>query len=300
MRERIEPTAVEFLDHLRFEVGASPHTVKSYREDLNLLMHYLEQHTDTSQSLHQALTPRLLRGYLAWLHEQGYAKTTIARRLASLRAWCTFLCRRGLLEDNPAQGLRAPRQARRLPHFLTLEDIERLLAAPNLQNLSGLRDRAILEILYSAGLRVAELVGLNLEDLDVEAGIVRVRGKGRKERLAMLGEPACVAVAGWLEVRPKLASPVEFAVFLNQQGTRLTTRSVGRLLSGYLHQVGLDPRTTPHTLRHSFATHLVDAGADIRGVQELLGHRHLTTTQIYTHVNTRRLRASYQQAHPRA
>ena len=177
----------------------------------------------------------------------------------------------------------------------------RLLETPPADTPLGLRDRAILETLYSAGLRVSELTGLNLEDVDLDAGMATVRGKGKRERLALLGPPAVDALRLWLPARAALAGPraaTQTALFLNRNGTRLTSRSVGRLLEKYLAQAGLDPRTSPHTLRHSFATHLLDAGADIRSVQELLGHRSLGTTQIYTHVTTQRLRDSYHQAHP--
>jgi integrase/recombinase XerC len=249
------------------------------------------------------LSTRLLRAYLAWLHEQGYARTTIARRLAAVRSWCRFLCRQGVLESNPAVGLRGPRLDRKLPHFLQRDDMLRLLSAPPGESPLGLRDRAILETLYSAGLRVSELTGLNVDDLDLDDGIATVRGKGRRERLALLGGPAQSAIRAWLETRSALGglrADTQPALFLNKNRTRLTSRSVGRLLEKYLGQAGLDPRTSPHTLRHSFATHLLDAGADIRSVQELLGHRSLGTTQIYTHVTTQRLRDSYHKAHPRA
>jgi integrase/recombinase XerC len=239
---------------------------------------------------------------VAWLHEQGYAKTSMARHIAAVRSFCRFLCRQGVLEANPADGLRGPRQDKKLPHFLNEKDIARLLETPAADAPMGRRDRAILETLYSAGLRVAELTGLNVDDVDLDSGLATVRGKGKRERLALLGPQATAALKLWLTerdlVEPQL--PSQKGVFLNKRGTRLTTRSVGRLLEKYLALAGLDPRTSPHTLRHSFATHLLDRGADIRSVQELLGHRSLSTTQIYTHVTTHRLRESYQKAHPRA
>jgi integrase/recombinase XerC len=238
---------------------------------------------------------------LAWLHEQGYAKTTVARRLAAVRSWCRFLCRQGTLAASPADGLRGPRQNRPLPHFLSEADLTRLLETPPADAPLGLRDRAILETLYSAGLRVSELTGLDVDDVDLDSGLATVRGKGKRERLALLGKPALAALRRWLAARGGLEKARgRSAVFLNKNGTRLTSRSVGRLLEKYLALAGLDPRTSPHTLRHSFATHLLDRGADIRSVQELLGHRSLATTQIYTHVTTTRLQDSYQQAHPRA
>jgi integrase/recombinase XerC len=207
---------------------------------------------------------------------------------------------RGVLDRNPAEGLRGPRLERRLPHFLPARDVSKLVAAP-LATPLGTRDRAMFESLYSAGLRVSELVGLNLDDLDLEDGLVTVRGKGKRERLALVGDPARQALGLWLTERAALlAGRAEPAVFLNRFGRRLTVRSVARLLEKYVGQEGLDRRSSPHTLRHSFATHLLDAGADIRSVQEMLGHRSLGTTQIYTHVTTTRLADAYQKAHPRA
>jgi integrase/recombinase XerC len=302
MNLSMEQAVAEYLHHLGVEKNASPYTVKSYREDLTQALDFFRSRLDNRLPGPDRLNTRLLRAYLAWLHEQGYSRSTIARRLAAVRSWCRFLCRQGVLSTNPGVGLRGPRQDKKLPHFLQREDILKLLGAPPVDQALGLRDRAILETLYSAGLRVSELTGLNIDDMDLNEGLVTVRGKGRRERLALLGGPAQAALQTWLEARttlpPKARS--QTAVFLNKNGTRLTSRSVGRLLEKYLAAAGLDPRTSPHTLRHSFATHLLDAGADIRGVQELLGHRSLGTTQIYTHVTTQRLRDSYHKAHPRA
>jgi integrase/recombinase XerC len=293
----------EFLRHLAVEKNASPHTVKAYREDLAQALDFFRARLGQQNPAPDRLTTRLLRAYLAWLHEQGYAKTTVARRVSAVRSWCRFLRRQGTLSANPADGLRGPRQDKRLPHFLSVEDVQRLLDAPPADAPLGLRDRALLETLYSAGLRVSELTGLNVEDVDLSEGLATVRGKGRKERLALLGPPALAALRRWLEGRGAVAAGLsrpQPALFLNKNGTRLSSRSVGRLLEKYLKQAGLDPRTSPHTLRHSFATHLLDNGADIRSVQELLGHRSLSTTQIYTHVTTHRLQESYDKAHPRA
>jgi integrase/recombinase XerC len=299
----MEEALAEFLRHLALEKNSSAHTVKSYREDLMQALEFFRLKLAGRTLVVSLLTTRLLRAYLAWLHEQGYAKSTVARRIAAVRSWCRFLCRQGLLEVNPADGLRGPRQDKKLPHFLSEADLLRLLNAPPADSPMGLRDRAILETLYSAGLRVSELTGLNVDDLDLDSALVTVRGKGKRERLALLGPPAMTALARWLTERHVLINRLgrpQPAVYLNKHGTRLTSRSVGRLLEKYLAQAGLDPRTSPHTLRHSFATHLLDRGADIRSVQELLGHRSLATTQIYTHVTTNRLQDSYHKAHPRA
>ena len=292
----------DFLLHLGVEKAGSPHTVKAYREDLTQCLGFLRQRAGLGSLSPADWSVRGLRGFLAHLHDQGYAKTTIARRLAAVRTFGKFLLREGVLVSNPADALRGPRKDRPLPHFLTVADVGKLLDTPGDDPL-GRRDRAIFETLYSAGLRVSELVGLDLADCDLADGVVVVRGKGKKERLALLGEPAAAAVVGWLPDRQHVLA--EFgrtseAVFINRRGTRLTTRSVGRLLIKHCRRAGLDPRTTPHTLRHSFATHLLDAGADLRGVQELLGHKSLATTQIYTHVTAQRLRDSYHKAHPRA
>jgi integrase/recombinase XerC len=299
----MEEALAEFLHYLAQEKNASTHTVKSYREDLTQALDFFRARSGGKLPPVSQLTSRLLRAYLAWLHEQGYAKTTVARRVSAVRSWCRHLCRQGTIRSNPADALRGPRQEKKLPHFLSVKDMGRLLQTPPGDSPPGLRDRAILETLYSAGLRVSELTGLNLDDLDLDAGLATVRGKGKRERLALLGSKARDALKLWLQAREVLVPPgprQPSAVFLNQRGSRLTARSVGRLLEKHLARAGLDPRTSPHTLRHSFATHLVDAGADIRCVQELLGHQNLNTTQIYTHVTTTRLRDSYHKAHPRA
>jgi len=292
----------QFLQYLRVERGASPHTLKGYREDLHALAEYLAD-DDGRTPAPGSITTSELRGFVAALHEAGYAKSSISRRLASVRSFLRFGQREGWAKSNPAKALRNPRKSRKLPHFLTTEEIGKLLSAPQGNTPQALRDRAILETLYSAGLRVSELVGLSEGDLDFSAGIVRVRGKGKRERLAPIGSYAVRALERWLAVRqlsPGEKTGREAPVFTNKFGTRLTTRSVARMLEKYLKETGLDHRTSPHTLRHSFATHLLDRGADIRSVQELLGHKSLVTTQIYTHVSTANLRAAYEKAHPRA
>jgi integrase/recombinase XerC len=292
----------QFLQHLRVERGASPHTIKGYREDLVALTDYLADDSGRCSAL-DTITSGELRGFVAALHEAGYAKTSIARRMASVRSFFRFGQREGWMKSNPAKAVRNPRKSQKLPHFLSTDEVSRLLGAPQGQTPQAVRDRAMLEVLYSAGLRVSELVGLSDGDIDFAAGVVRVRGKGRRERLAPIGSYAIRALRAWLAVRelsPREKTGREAPVFTNRFGTRLTTRSVARMLEKHIRTTGLDSRTSPHTLRHSFATHLLDRGADIRSVQELLGHKSLVTTQIYTHVSTANLKAAYEKAHPRA
>jgi integrase/recombinase XerC len=302
--ESLQAAITRFLKYLAAERNASEHTVKSYREDLDHLVEFFTETHGSCPSPGQ-LTTLDLRGFVATLHDAGYAKTTIARRLASLRSFFRFGQRDGWSESNPAKPLRNPRQPRSLPHFLSTDEIGRLLAAPPAGEPLGLRDRAILETMYSAGLRVSEVVGLDDDDVDRAGCVVRVRGKGKRERLSPLGSYAFAALDEWLAGRR--VAPVilqsknpRVPLFVNRSGKRLTTRSIGRMLEKYLRETGLDRRTSPHSLRHSFATHLLDRGADIRSVQELLGHKSLVTTQIYTHVSTANLRAAYERAHPRA
>ncbi len=291
-----------YLKYLKVERNSSDLTIKSYREDLAILFEYLSESLGREPRPSE-ITPLDLRTYVAALHEAGYAKSSVARRMASLRSFFRFCQRDGLCDHNPAKPLRNPRRDRKLPHFLTGAEIGKLLDSPAKDTPMGLRDRAIFETLYSAGLRVSELVGTNVDDIDFEEGLVTVRGKGKRERLAPLGKYAVRALQRWLRKR-KLAkgepTGIGSPVFVNKFGKRLTTRSVGRMLEKYLKLTGLDTRTSPHTLRHSFATHLLDRGADIRSVQELLGHKSLVTTQIYTHVSTAGLRKAYDLAHPRA
>ncbi len=294
----MHPSIVAFLGHLKTERQSSPHTLRCYEADLVRFQSYL------AESVGEAADPtevdaRRLRGYSAWLSGRGYAASTIARRLASLRSFFRFQRRSGVMKADPIGGLRNPKQPRRLPKLLRAEDVIRLLDSIAVDTAAGLRDRAMFETLYGGGLRVGELVGLDGDDLDEEQGLVRVRGKGRRERLSPIGPVAM----GWIaRYRPSRApkAPGEPALFLNLKGGRLTARSVGRLMESYLLGLGLDPSASPHTLRHSFATHLLDAGADLRSVQDLLGHRSLTTTQIYTHVTRERMIDAYNDAHPRA
>jgi len=296
-------TIARFLRYLVAERNASELTVKAYREDLIGFAEWIESRSIAVHSL-ATLQPQHLREFQSALQQAGYAKSTISRKLASLRSFFRYAMRDGLIASNPAKPLRNPRRNRKLPHVLSGQEIERLLTAPPADQVAGLRDRAILETMYSAGLRVSELVGLRDGDLDFSQGIVRVRGKGRKERLSPLGSYAIEAIRRYAAQRqrsPKTESMGRTApVFVNRFGNALTTRSVGRMLDKYIAKAELDTRTSPHTLRHSFATHLLDRGADIRSVQELLGHQSLTTTQIYTHVSAANLRRVYEAAHPRS
>ena len=290
-----------YLRFLVAERGGATHTVKSYREDLLQLVDYLQD----AECTRPADVPTvMLRRYAAALHSTGYAPTTIARKLASIRSFYRFGHREGWVSSNPAQPLRSPKRGRSLPKFLTGDEIANLLIAPSATTDAGLRDRAILELLYSSGVRVAELAAVNDTDLDLESGTVKVQGKGRRERLGIVGSHASQAIQRWQPVRKrfgKLQSATRtHPLFINKFGGRLSVRSVGRLLEKHLATAGLAGRASPHTLRHSFATHLLDAGADIRSVQELLGHKSLVTTQIYTHVTTSRLLEAFESAHPRA
>ncbi len=247
-----------------------------------------------------------IRSFLEHLSQQSYSPATMARKIATLRSFHRWLERRGLIRANPMHMIRTPKQSKRLPKAIDVEQVERLLAAPDDGNLLGARDRAILETLYSTGIRVSELVGINRGDIDESAAALIVRGKGRKERVVPLGSHAMAALRHYCAVldtelaREGRAQNPDAALFINKHGGRLSTRSVRRKVSKYLTQAGLDPNISPHTLRHSFATHLLDNGADLRSVQELLGHQSLSTTQVYTHLTTQRMRDLYNDAHPRA
>jgi len=293
----------DFLRYLRIERNSSELTIKSYAEDLDSLLEAFDERLGGVPASVGQIDISTLRAYVSYLHDCDYARSTIARRLACLRSFFRYCHREGMIDSNPTKSLRTPRAGKRLPHFLTTDQLATLLETPPANTWDGLRDRAILETLYSAGLRVAELVAVDIEDWDRDADVLRVIGKGRKERYAPIGSYAAEALLRWLEARaerPNIKPDAEQAVFINKNGGRLTTRSIGRMLDKHLKLAGLDRITSPHTLRHSFATHLLDGGADLRSVQELLGHKSLTTTQIYTHVSTKRLREAYQLAHPHA
>lgn len=300
---QVRRAIARFLTYLASERNASDLTIKAYREDLFGLVEWLEA-THGRVPEPSELSPQDLRSFQAALQQAEYARTTISRKLASLRSFYKFAMREGIAKSNPAKPLRNPRRQRKLPHVLTNDEVGRLLIAPPGKDAAGLRDRAILETMYSAGLRVSELVGLRDGDLDFDEQIVRVRGKGRKERISPLGSFAIRAIRDYQQRRVRDGAVEALGraapVFVNRFGKILTTRSVGRMLEKYIGVAQLDSRTSPHTLRHSFATHLLDRGADIRSVQELLGHKSLATTQIYTHVSAANLRQVYERAHPRA
>ncbi len=318
--KRFSPLVQQFLDYLTLEKHFSDYTVKSYGADLiqygQFLTGEIGQHNadpplnvvfpETPASLdekHVKAEPLQIREFLAYLYGQSYTKSTTARKLATLRSFYKFLIRKGVVTINPLATIRTPKQEKRLPKCLDLEQVQKLLDAPGDADILSARDKAMLEVLYSSGIRVSELVELKMEDIDLNEGVLRVTGKGRKDRLTPIGSQAIKAIQKYLEMRaadPKLGMEAGTRVFLNKHGESLSTRSVRRKLDKYLVQAGLDPGISPHTLRHSFATHLLNNGADLRSVQELLGHQSLSTTQIYTHLTTQRVKEAYDAAHPRA
>lgn len=286
--------AVEaFLQYLAVERGASSHTVRSYRTDLTEFRAFLD--TWKISRLEQ-VDGRAVRAYLASLHGRGLSRSSMARKLASLRSWFRFLTRRGSLKRNPAREVGSPKLPKRLPSFLPVDETWALFESPMPDSMRGKRDRAILELLYATGVRVDELCGLDVADLDRAQGTMRVFGKGAKERIVPVGDRALRAVDAYVETRP----PGHGALFVNHRGARLTVRSVHRIVRQNGRAAGLVRPISPHTLRHTFATHLLDAGADLRLIQDLLGHSRLSTTQRYTHVSGDRLMAVYDAAHPRA
>ena len=288
-----------FLVYLQVNRNASPCTIKNYGNDIGQFLDYCQTQ---GMDLPEQIDRLLLRSYLGRLDEAGYAKASIARRVAELRSFGNFLVREEVLRSNPFRMIRAPRIPKRLPQYLTVTEVEALLAIPDVSTPLGLRDRAIIEMLYAAGLRVSELVGLDMADVDLAQAQVRVKGKGGKERVGLLGRAAVAAVQTYLERgRPALLGQRSTnALWLNHRGGHLTVRGVGLVLSKIGERAGVHTHVHPHVLRHSFATHLLDGGADLRVVQELLGHANLTTTQIYTHVSQGRAREVYMQAHPGA
>lgn len=319
------PIISDFLRYAEAERNFSMHTIRSYATDLTQFCRFLaafgaedaglDAPQLTAETLPEledvpdagltkkllAITPTEIRAYLAMMRNSEYSKATVARKLATLRSFYKFLVRRGKLEASPVSVIRTPRQDKRLPKCLDLQQVAALLEAPDDGTLIGARDRAILETVYSAGLRVSELVGLNLEDLDEFSEAIRIRGKGKKERLTPMGSKALEAIDVYLGKRRLAFGAAQHGpLFVNKHGSRLSDRSVRRSLDKYRMMAGIPGHVTPHTLRHSFATHMLNAGADLRSVQELLGHESLSTTQIYTHLTTRRLKEVYDRAHPLA
>ena len=315
----------KFVDYLRFERHFSPYTARCYGADLRQYSLYmagesLGQQAGTPAETPAATTPleqRILaadamtiRGFLAHLDEFGYSPATTARKIATLRSFYKWLHKSEMVDVNPMLLIRTPKQTKRLPKAITVEEVDTLLSMPDNRDTLGARDRAILETLYSTGVRVSELVELNRNDLDQVEQTLRIRGKGRRERIVPLGSHALAAIRHYLtlldpdkrfgKIQEQLALDPAVAMFVNKNAGRLSSRSVRRKLDKYLRMAHLDPTISPHTLRHSFATHLLDNGADLRSVQELLGHQSLSTTQIYTHLSTTRLRNAYEEAHPRA
>ncbi len=317
------PLIQEFFSYLNYEKHFSSHTLKCYSTDLQQFVEFLDgtSAADTATQGYQAsdrtgtalalevraeilaVTAGTIREFLVVLHNKNYSRATTARKLATLRSFYKFLVRRGYLQSSPVTVIRTPKQEKRLPKFLEEEQIEALFKAPDRTTLLGLRDLAMLEVMYSTGVRVSELVALDIADIDFDQGILHVRGKGRRERLAPVGQRALQAITEYMTKRQQQHRPdqaAQQALFINKSGQRLSTRSVRRKLDKYLAQANLDPTISPHTLRHTFATHMLNRGADLRSVQELLGHRSLSTTQVYTHLTTGRLKEVYDKAHPRS
>jgi integrase/recombinase XerC len=299
----MERALSEFGRYLRDERRFSVNTLRNYLSDLEQFASFLRSLYPGGLDLRKVDTLNL-RTYLGFLHQKGLSKASVMRKLSALRTFFRFLLREGYLDANPARAMGTPRQVKRVPRVLSEEEAARLVEAPpspEVKTLAGLRDRALLELLYATGMRASEVVGLDMERLLLSEGIVRVFGKGRKERIVPFGEPAARAIRAYLEARPdgaKLgpASPV----FCNLKGGRLTSRSLQRIVERYIRMVPTEKDASPHTLRHSFATHLLGRGADLRAIQELLGHESLSTTQKYTHVAASQLKAVYDSAHPRA
>jgi integrase/recombinase XerC len=311
------PLVRQFLDYLKLERHFSDYTVKSYGADLIQFGQFLageighpneppRERPMTGEEVdgkQLKCEPLVIREFLAYLYGQNYTKSTTARKLATLRSFYKFLMRRGQISVNPLSTIRTPKQEKRLPKCLDLDQIQKLLDTPGDADLLAARDKAMLEVLYSSGIRVSELVELDMSDLDLQEGVLRVKGKGRKDRLTPIGSQAIKALQRYFEWRQnenRSGGVMTGRVFLNKHGGALSTRSVRRKLDKYLVQAGLDPGISPHTLRHSFATHLLNNGADLRSVQELLGHQSLSTTQVYTHLTTSRVKQVYDNAHPRA
>lgn len=286
-----------FDGHLKTQ-NRSEHTLLAYNNDITQFIDFTarELNVESENLTVDQVDIYIVRSFLGELTDQGMERKSMARKLSALRAFFKFLCREGILQKNPVQRIATPKLGRKLPHFLFLEQVEKLLQAPDCTTLLGARDQMMLELLYGSGLRVSELAGLNRQDVDSEGTLLRVRGKGNKERLVPLTKYAIEAIQAYLQKR----EDQHVALLLNYQGSRLSTRSIRRILDKIALEAGLTQHLHPHMLRHSFATHLLDGGADLRSVQELLGHAKLSSTQIYTHLTRERLREVYEQSHPRA
>ena len=304
---------LQFINHLKVERNYSRHTLRAYMIDLEQFCDFLQNGPVALRRRDDELRPpasldvmrtadrKKIRAFLAHVQTAGGSPRTSARKLAAIRAACKFFVRTGRMESNPAQGVRSPRLARDLPDVLSIPEVTALVESPDTSEPAGLRDRALLETLYSTGIRAAECAGLKIEDVDLMHGMVRVLGKRKKERMVPLGSYAARALEAYYIARGTLGAPTHKIVFVNARGGPLTTRSIQRIVEKYVRQVlSARKEVSPHTLRHTFATHLLDAGADLRVVQELLGHESLSSTQIYTHVSIERLRQVYRDAHPHA
>ena len=284
----------KFLTYLKIEKNASPHTITNYSIDLKIFSDFAKD-KELSNIDHI-----VLRSFLAHLRNKSYSKKTIARRLSTLRSFFKFLYREGLIKANPVTIISTPKLDRKLPIFLGEDEVARLLDIAHDKDAEGLRDRAVMETLYSTGMRVGELVSIGVDDIDFISGVIKVLGKGRKERIVPIGDRALRSIREYLDKKGTKSLKIPKGLFLNKRGTRLSDRSVRRILEKYIRKASLRSGVSPHTLRHSFATHLLNRGVDLRTVQELLGHMNLSTTQIYTHVTTEKLRSTYDKAHPRA
>ena len=289
----------DFIDYLSVERGLALNTLESYGRDLRQYSDFLEK--SRFSSIEQATRATII-SYLLYLEKQGKATATIARRLAALKSFYQFLVREKVLDRDPTANLESPKLEKRLPRVLSVKEVDQLLRQPNPVTPAGLRDRGMLELLYATGIRVSELVNLNLADINLEMGYVRCTGKGSKERIVPLGSVAQRSVQEYLQRgRPRLVrSGEERSLFVNHHGRRLTRQGFWKIVKKYASDAHIDKEITPHTLRHSFATHLLENGADLRSVQEMLGHADISTTQVYTHITKGRLKEVYAKTHPRA